>query len=269
MQDVHNDNFVVSPLALSSILGVIRSGALDETAQEIKISLNYPQNPKEMETLISATVPRLKKSKNIHYLSSMKIFLDNQYPFRSEFKTLAETVYEIELDHFTANTHERAKPLNDFIEAKSEQKIDGFIKDKDIDPSSMMVLVCAVYCKIRWSKFHKDASKKRTFKVAPMKDVNVEFLERCGLFNYCESDVLKAQVLELPLEVKFLYLILVLPRDENGLDLMESKLDHVFSNMKYKEERVRLIVPRCTLNFNMDMRRLCQRVSVGSKTEKV
>ena len=264
MQDVHNDNFVVSPLALSSILGVIRSGALDETAQEIKISLNYPQNPKEMETLISATVPRLKKSKNIHYVSSMKIFLDNQYPFRSEFKTLAETVYEIELDHFTANTHERAKPLNDFIEAKSEQKIDGFIKDKDIDPSSMMVLVCADYCKIRWSKFHKDASKKRTFKVAPMKAVTVDFLERCGLFNYCESDVLKAQVLELPLEVKFLYLILVLPRDENGLDLMESKLDHVFSNMKYKEERFRLIVPRCTLNFNMDMRRLCQRVSVGS-----
>ncbi|XP_068914263.1 serine protease inhibitor 3/4-like [Tenebrio molitor] len=124
-----------------------------------------------------------------------------------------------------------------------------------------MILISATYFTVNWLKFfQRDASSRGVFKISPTRSVDVNFMEKTGIYNYCESTDLKAKIVEMPLENKILELVMVLPNEINGLAFIESRLNAAFVDPKYKEERVNVIMPKVAFDFKLDLRKVFQHV---------
>lgn len=257
-----DDNFVVSPLALEAILGLVRCGSRDETAQEIKTALSFPQNPKDIESVIKTLNPILKQGKNFLYFASNRIYIERKCSIKKEFKTIANEVYEIELEHIDfVNAARRTQTINNWVKTETAHKIADFLTTADVDGSSKMILISATYFTVNWLKFfQRDASSRGVFKISPTRSVDVNFMEKTGIYNYCESTDLKAKIVEMPLENKILELVMVLPNEINGLAFIESRLNAAFVDPKYKEERVNVIMPKVSFDFKLDLRKVFQHV---------
>ncbi|XP_970096.3 serine protease inhibitor 42Dd [Tribolium castaneum] len=257
---VRDENFGYSPVALESLLGLARAGSVEETAQEIKTALSFPLNPKEIESVIKNIYPLLKSGKSFQFLAANRIYLQTHYSIRKDFKTLAETSYNIEVQHYDAKKGRQT--VNDWVKNATKGKIEAVLDDTDVETSAKCFLISAVYFKLNFWKFaQKEALSRRVFTSMAQKPLEVEFMEKTGLYNYYESPELKATYLEIPIENNF-DLVMILPNGKDGLSALETTINDVFVEPKFSQTRVTVAVPKLNFEFKHDLKKVFQHLGM-------
>ncbi|XP_055351191.1 leukocyte elastase inhibitor-like [Paramacrobiotus metropolitanus] len=177
----------------------------------------------------------------LHSLAQTKNFLDQPDQSRQEINA--------EVARNTANTTQNLLPEN------------------SVTNITVIVLVNTLYFKGSWlNKFNERATSKAPFTLLNGSTVQVDMMHQTTSFNYTEDDQLDIQCVELPFHSFNASMLILLPRQSNGLRKLEKALTQQSLQslgQKATERRVDLSLPKFKFTANYDLVKILQAVGVS------
>ncbi|MBN2317162.1 MAG: serpin family protein [Sedimentisphaerales bacterium] len=228
-------NLFLSPYSISTALAMTYAGARSRTAEQMADMLHFPvgQSPAHLNSrqLASEFGKRIKdlnaRGENGAYELTVANALWGQkdYGFLAEFLELVETHYDGRLNEvdFIGATETARQTINAWVEKKTKEKIKNLIPKGMLDSMTRLVLTNAIYFKGNWAQqFEEDRTREAPFTLSDGKKIDVPMMNQTTKFNYMETDTL--QGLELPYVDDELSMIVLLPKEHDGLGELEQSL---------------------------------------------
>ena len=153
-----------------------------------------------------------------------RLWGQRDYPILPEFLTLTRQKYDAEMQLLNfAQAEPARREINQWVEKQTNDKIKDLIPAGAIDGSTRLVLTNAVYFKGNWLKqFAKTATKDEDFAVSAQRKVKVPLMHLKAAFGYAEED--SFQALEMSYEGNELSMVILLPKQKDGLSELEKSL---------------------------------------------
>jgi serpin B len=222
-------NLFFSPYSISSALGMTYGGARGDTAKEIAKAMHFSLDPADLHSAfsdISKEIADEGNSKRGYQLTAANaLWGQKDAGFTPEFLKLTKENYGAglqEVDFIRAAGAAR-KTINDWVEKETKNTIKDLIPDGLLTPNTRLVLTNAIYFKGSWlSKFKKDATTDGDFHLSLDKDVEVPFMKQDVKFGYYDNPVF--QMLELPYVGEDVTMVILLPKEIDGLPRLEKLL---------------------------------------------
>lgn len=244
-------NIFFSPYSVSTAMAMTYLGARGDTAKQMSSVLRLPADQAEA----TAHFAGLNKSLNgdgetRHYQLNVANALwgDKSAGFLVSFLRAAQDGYGAglqELD-FQNDLEGSRRFINNWIEQKTEGKIQNLLPSGSIFPKTRLVLTNAIYFKGAWaSPFSEALTQQADFTLANGRKVTVPLMQNTGQFLYREDSDL--QVLELPYLGNELSMLVLLPLKIDGLTALEKSLtEERLSALMLKRlpVRVEVFLPR-------------------------
>jgi serpin B len=122
---------------------------------------------------------------------------------------------------FTHDAEGAAKQINSWAERETRGKIKGVIPSGALDSLTRLAVTSAVYFKGMWDeRFAREQTRTQDFRVTPEQRVQVPMMHSSALIGYY-FEAEKLQVLEMPYKGDRLSMVILLPRQVDGLDALE------------------------------------------------
>ena len=145
--------------------------------------------------------------------------------------------------------------INDWVKEKTNNMIPKLLQS--LDPSTVLVLLNAVYFKGTWMKqFSKEATFAQKFynRGVEEKAKMVEMMHKKDSFPFYEEETFQA--LQLPYAGEEIAMMFLLPREKNGLDKLERMFSPSFlEDLKQKlwKQKVEVSLPRFRLEYTKSL----------------
>ncbi|XP_053427927.1 serpin B11 [Nycticebus coucang] len=275
------ENIFFSPLNLLYALSMILLGARGNSADQVQKVLHYDHIVQSFKQEFKDT-PQCSQDGRIHselgvllsqinqpdsnYTLSMatRLYGTKTVPFQEQYLSCSEKLYQAGLQtvDFDRSTEETRKTINAWVERKTNGKVTNLFGKGTIDPSSVMVLVNAIYFKGQWqNKFQESETVKTPFQLSGGKNVIVEMMYQTGTFKLAFIKEPEMQVLELPYVNKKLSMIILLPVGTTNLEQVENQLNvrtfHQWTNSSNMiESEVEVHLPRFKLEIKYELNSL-------------
>lgn len=237
-------NLIFSPISIATVLSNLLLGSRAETRTQLENALKIPNDyscvHSEMKRLKELTKETLGMASTIYYAPDQTLgeaFINQSLEF-----------YDSVPQNLTSDSDLNAKLINKWVEEKTHGKITHLVDE--VDPSTMFVLVNAVYFNSKWKMVFESMNKKANFTKFSDEVENVPclFSSKYKLaINYIQN--LQAQVGRFPLTDKnSLYILLPSSTSEESFTLMESKINFdTISEMVYEMSKIALQTAEVTL----------------------
>jgi serpin B len=185
------------------------------------------------------------------------MWLQEGYPFLKEFVEQIQKYYQSWINYvdFANHKDEAREKINEWIEAKTNNKIRDLIKPDDIDSLTRLVLTNAIYFKGLWlNPFDPSSTRKELFHISKNEEKEVDMMFKNITANYTEDSLV--QVLELPYAKNKISMIIVLPKEDKDLSQIEKNISlDLFkkwrSNLKPTEVNVHIPKFKTECRFNL------------------
>ena len=222
------ENLFLSPWSISASLGMTCGGARGNTAAQMRQVLHFELERERLHPAFGGLTAGLKPSGEdagyeLHVANAL--WGQEGVPFRDEYLDLVSKNYGAGLRqlNFAGNPDGSRRTINAWVEEQTRDKIKELLHRPDVTPLTVLVLTNAIYFKGDWaSQFDKDRTAPAPFHCAAGKKVNVPMMFQKGKFRY--RDAGDVQVLEMPYAGEELSMVLLLPKDVNGLPALERSL---------------------------------------------
>jgi serpin B len=220
-------NLFFSPSSISTALAMTYAGAAGETESEMAKTLHFQMPKDQLHDGMHALQEYWKtpdKKKGIRLNLANRLWGQDSCEFLPAFLGITREKYGAELARMDFAESEQARQtINSWVENQTENKITDLIPTKAIDSDTKLVLTNAVYFKGIWTDpFKKDRTKEDVFHLTPSEKIKVPMMHRWDEFRYGEADNL--QILELPYGDGSLSMVVLLPKEIDGMADLESKL---------------------------------------------
>lgn len=240
-------NLFFSPYSISTALAMTYAGARGETEAQMAKALHFPttpsgvgSNPNKIKSeklvwskedfhsafgeIISDLNKRGEKS-SYELTVANALWGQKGYGFVKEFLELIKTNYGGGLNEvdFIKSSEAARQTINAWVEKATRDKIKELIQKGVLSSMTRLVLTNAIYFKGNWaSQFEKDKTKDAVFTLINGKKIDAAMMNQMAEYNYMEGDNL--QVLELPYVDNELSMIILLPKETDGLGRLEKEL---------------------------------------------
>jgi serpin B len=147
------------------------------------------------------------------------------YGFLEEFLKTTRRNYGAGLQEvdFAAAPQAARKIINAWVEEQTREKIKDLLLPPDITRETTLVLTNAIYFRGDWaSEFDQNDTREASFAVPGGRSVQVPMMHQTAEFGYLEGDGFQA--LEMPYAGEELSMVVLLPREVDGLSQLEEKL---------------------------------------------
>ena len=248
-------NLFFSPYSISTALGLTYAGARSDTQAQMAQALHFPSDQAQLHpafALLAAKLAKVGRKGHVQLSLANALWPRQGAKFLKSFLTIAKKYYGVQITPVDFSEEEKARlMINGWVEERTGNKIKGLISPGVLDRATRLVLVNAIYFKGNWaSQFDPDLTSQSPFNSAPGNQVQVQMMNRKHTFRYTESDAL--QVLELPYGGGALSMLVLLPREMDGLAKLEDLLN--LKNLQkwtagLQEVEVQVFLPRFELNF--------------------
>ncbi|ELW71271.1 serpin B11 [Tupaia chinensis] len=275
------DNIFFSPLSLLYALSVLLLGARGHSAEQMEKVLHF-NNIGESLTPEFKDSYKCSQAGRIHsefgVLFSQINQLDSNYTlsianrlygtkakaFHQQYLNCSEKLYQAGLEtvDFEQSAEETRKTINAWVESKTNGKVTNLFEKGTIEPSSVMVMVNAIYFKGQWqNKFQERETVRTPFQLNEDKSVIVEMMHQTGTFKLAFIKEPQMQVLELPYVNNKLSMIILLPVGTANLEQIEKQLNvrtfHEWtSSSNLVEREVEVHIPRFKLEIKYELNSL-------------
>ena len=220
-------NLAFSPYSISSALAMTCAGARGETAQQMEQVLHFDQSQADLSPLLHQLDKALKSAKGGNELNiANSIWPQKKYPFQEDFLNLLKQDYGATLTpmDYEHNAEQARATINRWVDGQTRHKISEIIGPGVLDDMTRMVLVNAIYFKGTWATpFPKDATSSDRFYPKPETHISVPFMHVSDTFRYGEDGQL--QLISLPYKGDKLEMLILLPRDRDGIGQLENDLN--------------------------------------------
>jgi len=230
-------NLFVSPYSISTALAMTRAGARGRTASQMAQVLHFPAiaesappgpDQRQFASAYGQIIKDLNKrgEKGAYTLNvANALWGQKGFGFLKEFLELVRTNYGGQLNEvdFIGATEAARKTINAWVEKQTKGKIKDLLPAGVLDSMTRLVLTNAIYFKGNWARqFKKDRTQDAPFVLADGRKIEVPMMNQTAQFGYTETETL--QGLELPYVDKELSMIILLPKEPDGLSKLEEVL---------------------------------------------
>jgi serpin B len=206
-------NLFFSPASIEAALAMTREGAAGNTLRQMRLLL--PE---------AAVFPMIGKSVTLE--SANAIWIDQTFPIIEKFQSTVQEKYgaEIRPADFTGQPEVERATVNRWVEEKTRDKIKNLLGPGSVTPDTRLILVNAIYFKGDWlHAFEKEKTTDELFWTVPDASANVPMMTmKPERFGYMENE--NFQCLELPYLGEEVSMLIVLPKEKDGLPRIEEGL---------------------------------------------
>ncbi|XP_063903629.1 antichymotrypsin-2-like isoform X2 [Zophobas morio] len=259
------ENFLVSPFSAQVILALAQLGAKNETAEELRISLQLPEHNK-IEEGFKNLLSNFAAHEQFYSLSTAnKVYIQKDFPIKDEFRAIATNYFNSATENIDfAKKTEASKIINEWVERQTENKIRDLITPEMLSANTALILVNAIYFQAKWlTQFFATATSKNNFFLKAGKTVEVDIMnEDATLYKYFDNIELDAKFLEIPFRDKEVSMTFVLPNEVEGLEKLENQINKVFEPQNFEYYFVNVSIPKFKIESTVDFKTILQNLGV-------
>jgi serpin B len=209
-------NLFFSPYSMSFALGMAYAGARGNTAGEMETALDFELGQR-MHPVFGSLDKRLiadirEAGQKLNIANGLCLTGGG---VKDDYKTLVKDDYGAEI--FSGGLEE----INGWVKNKTEGKIDKILES--LEGNSACVLLNAIYFKGEWDRqFDKQYTIEAPFHVSPDRKSAVPLMFRKDNFKILDHE--EFQAVSIPYKEKTMSMVILLPRENDGLPAMERRL---------------------------------------------
>lgn len=254
----------VSPFSISTCLAMAYAGAEGKTAKQMGDVFGFPSDKNDLLEALGNLLKNLSddtRERAYQLLVANAMWGQKGYRFLPEYVELLAVKYGSEINEVDFKTQPEitCQTINQWVQEKTQDKIKDIVQPHSIDPLTRLMLTNAVYFKGKWElPFDEYLTKLAPFKMktgtSETTEVDVAMMRTNAWFMYMEND--DFQALELPYQGGELSMVILLPREIDGLSdfetsLMDKNLSSWVRMLQYVEVEVTLPKFRFTSEFSV------------------
>ncbi len=215
-------NLGLCPLSIDTALAMTYAGAQGETAEQMRTVLHLPSGPQAHEDMgaLGAGLATLDGGVSVDLAN--RLWVHDGYPLRQDYLDLLGKHYQAppETVDFVRAPGEAIATINQWVGEATHGKVPEIVTRDMIDSLTRLVITNAVHFKGLWkSPFDPAKTRDRPFHVKPDETVDVPMMNQLAPFRYTETEQL--QLIELPYEGDALSMVVLLPKERDGLASLE------------------------------------------------
>ncbi len=260
-----NSNIFISPFSISMALGMVYNGASGSTYDAMQ------------KTLELSGVSGLEMNKSYQHLTEYLLSLDpevklqianslwyrQRFSFEKEFRSTLEKYFNAIVKGVNFDSPATISQINNWVDSNTNGKIKEIISS--IDPSTMMILINAIYFKGIWTEeFDKKKTMNDRFTLPDGSTTPCKMMMQKGDFNYFENE--DFQAIDLPYGDGKFGMTIVLPRPGNSINklamnLSQQKWDDWTANLAKQKGTIQL--PRFKLEYELMLNDVLAALGMG------
>ncbi|XP_037954398.1 serine protease inhibitor 42Dd-like [Teleopsis dalmanni] len=251
------NNVVYSPISIQTLLSYLYIGAKGNTESELQEALELPAKKEDVVQLFMK-LTSAKPQGDVEVVMANKVFYDEDLTSNAKSNELGLGAFnaEIESINFKDSTA-AADIINKWVDSNTDGRISKIIDPSTLDANTRTVLVNAIHFKGKWEKeFSTSDTQNDTFYNNGVEPTDVQMMYSEETFRYGDLKDLNAEILELPYLKSDWSMLIILPKERNGLAELEKKLNNVDLNSlttDIKPESIQLFLPKFSYEFELDM----------------
>ncbi|MBD3306097.1 serpin family protein [candidate division KSB3 bacterium] len=221
-------NLFFSPYSISTALAMTYAGARSETAQQMAETLHFAEDQKAVHPAFAALAEHFREIQtagNVALSVANALWIQQDFALRESFLELIEQYYEAGLFqvNFREAYEEVRQRINAWVEKQTQDKIQNLLAPGTLSALTRLVLTNAIYFKGNWAiEFEEKFTKQEPFWMTPQQSVDVPLMYQENLFKYGEDETM--QILQMPYVGEELSLVVLLPKERDGLPALEAAL---------------------------------------------
>jgi serpin B len=251
------DDVVFSPLSIGVAFGMADAGARGETAAQIEDVFHLPATGAELHGTFDALDRALADSGKSTLRLANRMYPASGYPLVPDFVETLATSYRAPVERldFAADPEAARERINGWVEERTEKRIPELLPAGFVDPTTVLVLVNALYLEAKWSQpFGKYPTRLGRFARLDGSTVEVPTMRNAELrTRYVDAD--GYQAVELPYGEGELSMLVVVPARDGFADF-ERRLDVerlAALDAAMREGVVDLALPRWSASSSVDL----------------
>ena len=265
-------NLFFSPYSIESALAMTSAGARGQTAEQMSQVLHLRGAPEAVHGGFAALMHNLNAGQHsteesLHDVMKegvpYQLFVANSlwcqqgYPFRDDFLKIAHDQYGASPNQvdFAREAESARQQINAWVARQTQDKIENLVPPKTIDSSTRLVLADAIYFKGHWHvEFDKSKTQAKPFHVGSNQSTSASMMNVQDDLGYAEAPDL--QILELPYFAQQMSLVILLPKQVDGLlklerSLSPARISQFLGQMQSRQVNVFLPKFKLTSEFNL------------------
>ena len=273
-------NIFVSPLSLSTAMGMLQAGARGETKAEIDRVFRYPATNLHTElgvlraraSRVVEPDPRMGKDGGDPQILSIanSVWVDKGFPLKAGYVDTLKRDYDAvpnKVD-FANQPDASRETINSWVEDKTQDRIENLLSSGDITGDTAFVLVNAIYMMAHWQDvFYENDTKDGSFLIDGAEKADRPLMRKMDDFQ--QLDIPGGEALRLPY-ANDMSLIVMLPESGRGLGpvnamMTPASIDYVLSNIEGAETQYTdLALPKFTLKARYKLNPTLQSLGLQS-----
>ena len=252
-------NVFFSPLSLSSALAMTYAGARSETAQQMARVLHFPPDQEGLHQAFATLTRDLNaRSPDYELYVANALWGQRDFTFLEPFLNTLNSHYGAGLGRvdFKADAENVRGTINRWVEDKTRDKIKDLIGPGILNAATRLVLANAVYFRGLWAEqFKRNKTQDEPFYLSADQTETAPLMSITHTFGYVDGD--QFQALEMPYKGKALSMVILLPKEKDGLtgferSLTPERLTEWITGLR--EQEVVVTIPRfkVTSEFRLD-----------------
>ncbi|XP_067134288.1 leukocyte elastase inhibitor-like [Centruroides vittatus] len=259
-------NVLISPLSVTVALSMTLMGGKSNTAEQMKKVL-IMEDSEETFSKYSEIILHFNKNSDTVKIAN-RMYLQKDYSIESDFTSSLKKIFQSDcgIVDFINDSINAKNSINSWVSSVTENKINDLLGD--VEPSTCLILISAIYFKGFWAKkFSTSLTKTHPFYVTKDKIVNTDMMYQEGKFGYLEDEELQARVLQLPYEKDALSMIIILPSEIDGLQEIENKLNSdkfnsLCNEVKSNVQKLRVFLPKFKLENAINLKAILSKMGI-------
>ena len=222
------DNLFISPASISTAFGLAYAGARGKAAEEMVSVLHFDPSQGGFHPAMGTLARSLQHPEKGQTLRiNNAVWLDNSLVVEPRWLATVTGDYAAEdtRANFSTAPNEARLKINRWVEEKTEDRIKDLLAPSHVDESTRAVLVNTIYMHADWlSPFSANATGDAPFTLASGEAVDVKMMTQTNEFRHAETADL--QILEMPYKGEALSMVVVLPKETDGIGALEAGLSY-------------------------------------------
>ncbi|KAI5632538.1 serpin (serine protease inhibitor) domain-containing protein [Phthorimaea operculella] len=268
--EVDKGNSVVSsPLSAEYLLALVALGATEPSHSELLTALGFQDND-EIRSAFSSVSSKLRSLNSVTLNVANRIYV-KEGPYQLEPCLLedATKVFDAAIEKIDFKSSRAANTINQWVEQQTNHKIKNLFSDDSFNDDTHLVLVNAIYFKGIWkNKFLSQWTAPQDFHIDNKTTTKVPMMHITDYYKYSKSEALGAQLLEMPYLNNEASMVIILPKEIEGLNGVLQKLadgeDLMAELKKMQREEVQVSLPKFKIETTINLNDLLPKIGIKS-----
>jgi serpin B len=253
-------NLFFSPFSISMALTMTSAGARGTTEAEILKTLQLKGERDSIHAVFSRIMNGLNAAGtqgDVELAVANALWGQQGFGFRREFVDYVGAQYGAgfrEVD-FRSQPEGARQEVNGWVEENTKKRIRNLFPEGSITEATRLVLANAIYFKGKWeTEFRTLDTRPEPFALLDGSKIDVPMMQRTGVTGYVEGP--RVQVAVLPYRGGDVSMVILLPREADGIRNLEKDLDADLVETlcaEAQDREVILSMPKFTVTQSFDL----------------